>query len=183
MITQDYLKSILSYNRKTGLFLWLVGRSGTNGCGSVAGTLMKKGYIHITINGRLYFAHRLAWLYVYGYFPENGVDHINRIRHDNRIANLREVSQQCNVRNACVNSRNTSGVKGVSWDKRTGKWYSQIAVDGKDINLGRYDDFVDSVAARLIAEQCLNWSGCDSDSPAYRFMINYLNEQLMVEAA
>lgn len=76
------------------------------------------GYVQIKISGKLYHAHRLAWLYVYGYMPEKEIDHINRIRDDNRIANLREATSQLNSLNTGIYKNNTSGSKGIYYNKR-----------------------------------------------------------------
>lgn len=153
----------LLYDGDTGEFRW--GPSG-----EPAGNESKAGYISISINGKKYPAHRLAWYITYGYFPENEIDHINRDPSDNRIANLREVSRQCNARNTGNPSDNRSGVKGVSYCKTNGRWRATIAVDRKNYNLGTYEDLADAACARLAAEQCLDWHGCDSDSPAYRWV-------------
>lgn len=173
-ITQKYLKSILDYDPKTGVFHWKRNQ-GTAKKGSVAGSSHSEGYVSIRINKKLYFAHRLAWLHVHGYFPENNIDHINRNRRDNKINNLREVSQSCNLRNKVFSDKNTSGVTGVSWLKRRGKWQSYITANKKRHPLGTYGSFDDAVCARLSAEQCLNWHDCDSNSSAFRYVRKMLS--------
>lgn len=169
MLTQKELKKILKYNYNTGAFTWIKRLSNRSIIGKSAGSL-SNGYILIMIEGKNYRAHRLAWLYHYGYMPENGIDHINRDKSDNRIENLREVSQQCNTRNTSNFKHNTSGVKGVSWFSRTNKWIARIKVNGKEYHLGYHKDLIEAVAHRLAAEQCLDWQGCDSSSPAYMYM-------------
>lgn len=169
-LSQKELKRQLKYNPKTGIFTWLISNSNCIKIGDDAGTMHSTGYIHIRIARKDYKAHRLAWLYVYGYFPENDLDHKDRIKHHNWIKNLREASKQCNNRNQGTPKNNTSGVKGVSWYKSTNKWRGQIVVNKKNKNLGCYDDFDDAVCARLSAEQCLNWNECDSSSPAYKYV-------------
>lgn len=167
MITQLRLKELLNYNPKSGVFTWRISRGGAK-AGDQAGYINSRGYRLIGIDGELYRAARLAWLYIEGYMPEHEVDHINRVKDDDRWKNLRHVSHQCNVRN-CGNPRdNTSGVKGVYWHRQTKKWRARIRVNKKLHHLGLYNDFDDAVCARLAAEQCLNWQGCDSSSPAYR---------------
>lgn len=124
----------------------------------------------ICIDYKNYSAHRLAWLYIHGYLPENQIDHINRQKIDNRICNLREVSSQCNTRNTGNRIDNKSGVKGICFDESRGNWIVYIEVNQKRTYLGRINDFDESVCLRLCAEQCLGWSGCDSNSPAYQYV-------------
>jgi hypothetical protein len=120
MITYERVHELLDYDPKTGIFTWKVGRGGRR-FGRVAGNKRSDGYIKIQIDGRSYLAHRLAWLYIYGYLPEHDVDQIDRDPSNNRIDNLREVSRTCNLRNCGNHSSNTSGVKGVSFHKQRGK--------------------------------------------------------------
>ena len=114
--------------------------------------------------------HRIIWLYVYGYLPENDIDHINRIKDDNRLCNLREVSRSCNIRNACLSTNNTSNIKGVCFDTSRNKWISTIYFNNKAHTLGRYNNFHNAVCARLAAEQCLGWPDCDSRSSSYLYV-------------
>ena len=138
MITQDYLHSILDYNQDTGIFTWKVARQRIK-IGQIAGTL-NKGYSQIIIDHKIYQSHRLAWFYVYGYWP-NVIDHINGKPNDNRISNLRDVSRAENSRNAKTPSTNTSGVKGVNWHKAKQKWRAVINIDGhKNKHLGYFDN-------------------------------------------
>lgn len=74
-------------------------------------------------------AHRLAWLYIHGYFPEYGIDHKDRVTYHNWIDNLREATQQCNMRNTANSKNNTSGIKGVSFNKKRNKWSAYIMVN------------------------------------------------------
>ena len=91
-LTQSRLKEVLAYDPYSGKFTWKVSLNTKIRAGSAAGCLSPEGYIRITIGGKKYKAHRLAWFYVYGYFPENQVVHLNGARSDNRISNLREGS-------------------------------------------------------------------------------------------
>jgi len=176
MITQSKLKDLLHYDPLTGIFLWVQARQRIN-VGDVAGSTRKDGYIQISIDNKLYLAHRLAWLYTYGYLPENFLDHKDRIRHHNWIKNLREASQQCNLRNTGNRKNNKSGVKGICFYNPNQKWQAQIKVNGKNSHLGHFTDFTEAVAHRLAAEQCLNWSTCDSSSPAYQYIQKYLGRE------
>ncbi len=113
---------------------------------------------------------------VHGYWPENHIDHINRDKADNRLCNLREVSNQCNIRNAKVGKNTTTKINGVCPHKRGYEVY--IKVNYKKFNLGVFEDFVEAVAHRLAAEQCLDWSGCDTSSSAFCFMQEYQRASL-----
>lgn len=175
-LTQKRLKELLYYNSKTGIFRWRISRRNIKK-GDIAGYKKKRGYIVIQIDYKFYKAHRLVWLYENGYFPEPGLDHRDRIKHHNWISNLREASQQCNMRNYGNPKDNTSGVKGVYWNKAKNKWNAQIVVNKKNFYLGLYKDFSEAACARLAAEQCLDWSDCDSSSPAFKYVQKMLNEE------
>ena len=167
-LTQEEVRRLLDYNPETGELRWRAAKGRRNMCRAVGAT--SRGYLVIRINRKLYSNHRLIWLWVYGYFPENQIDHINRIRSDNRIENLREVTQTCNNRNCGMSSNNKSGVTGVFWDEKNGKWLSNIRLADKTKYLAYCSDFTEAVAHRLAAEQCLDWAGCDSNSSAYQYM-------------
>lgn len=169
MLTYKRLCEVLDYNPKTGIFRWKESR-GRVKAGDIAGCKCEDGYIRIRIDSKIYLAHRIAWFYVHGYFPENLIDHKNRNEYDNWIDNLRETSSQCNLRNSGNYKRNKSGVKGVSWYKVTKKWQVQICINQKDKHLGYFDDFDEAVIARYEKEKEIGWSGCDSSSPAYRYL-------------
>lgn len=117
MITQEYLKSILSYDPLTGLWLWIVDKGKKIKSGNKAGKIDKLGYAVIQIDNKSYFAHRLAFLYMIGRFPINLVDHINRIKNDNIWINLREATASQNQRNVIRRIDNKIGVKGVYKNK------------------------------------------------------------------
>jgi hypothetical protein len=139
MLTQARLKELLRYDRKTGNFFWRVPRgSRTDLVGTQAGGKHWKGYWNIEIDAQEYRAHRLAWLYVYGRFPNEQLDHINRIKDDNRIVNLRLASQTQNGANSKAKP-SRSGLKGAHWNARYGgKWSSHILYNGKDNWLGYF---------------------------------------------
>jgi len=156
MITQERLKELLHYNPDTGIFTWKEYRSGVKSDG-YAGCIDAKGYKRITISYILYAAHRLAWMYMNGSFPESQIDHINGIPGDNRIRNLRSVSCSENLRNQKRRILNTSGCMGVYWYKSNSKWGAGIRVNRKNIHLGLYDDWFDAVCARKSAESKFNF--------------------------
>lgn len=134
MIDADTLRSLLDYDPNTGVFTWRVTRNGKAYKGDIAGAVNNLGYILIYIEGKSYRAHRLAWLYVYGKWPEQYLDHINCVRNDNRISNLRSATLGQNQ----ANRRKTKGVlpKGVKKSKK--KFVAQICVDGKRRYIGIY---------------------------------------------
>lgn len=111
-----------------------------------------KGYKHGRIMGKLYCAHRVAWLLHIGDWPEEHIDHINGDKADNRFDNLRLVTHSENMRNQRIRSDNSSGVVGVSWDKHHDKWVAFINVDLKQTRIGSYSNLEDAVAARKAAE-------------------------------
>jgi hypothetical protein len=139
LITADELRRLLKYDPETGDFLWRIrrGRAHLNFiAGSISPDKRGRNYRRININGKLYRAHRLAWLYVNGSWPINHVDHINGNSLDNRIVNLREATNAENMMNCGAKKNNTSGFKGVSWHKVTGRWQAIIRADGKLKHLG-----------------------------------------------
>ena len=171
MLTYEKAREIFDYDAATGELIYKkVPKKGVLRVGDRLGSPSRSGYLQCCIDWRKYAVHRVIWLWHYGYLPEHEIDHINRNRTCNYIENLREVSAQCNRRNSSLRGDNTSGIKGVSFNSRTGKWVAQIAVYCRQFYLGYYDDFDDAVCARLAAEQCLNWSGCDSSSPAFVYV-------------
>ncbi|MEM1188173.1 MAG: HNH endonuclease [Pseudomonadota bacterium] len=136
MITQKQLKEVLSYDPDTGTFIWKQSRGGRLK-GSVAGAIREDGYNVIYFQTRRYYAHRLAWLYVYGCWPKNMIDHRNGVRSDNRIKNLRDVTNQENQHNQRKASRNSShGYLGCSPNGR--RWQAHIKVNGYKKYLGLF---------------------------------------------
>ena len=138
-ITQSRLKEVLEYDPCTGIFTWKKKLSKRISIGGVAGSIRKDNYLEIRIDTVINLAHRLAWLYVYGYFPDC-IDHVNLNRSDNRISNLRESTMSQNASNCIIRSSNTSGYKGVSWNKKKKKWRAYITFNKKRIELGHFSD-------------------------------------------
>ncbi len=125
-LTAEELRELLNYDQETGIFTRKVSTSNRVKVGAVAGCSGGDGYLLIMVQSRLYQAHRLAWLHTHGVWPKGQIDHINRDRSDNRIANLRDVTQKQNLQNRSKSSTNTSGHPGVSWNKRISKWQASI---------------------------------------------------------
>ena len=126
----------LAYSQETGVFTW---RTSTRGhrAGAIAGSVHAgHGYVSISVGGRRFFAHRLAWLVTNGQWPPLGIDHINGNRSDNRISNLRLATRSENQQNLRGPMRNNAaGVLGVCLVK-SGKFQAQITVDGRQQYLG-----------------------------------------------
>lgn len=155
-LTQAKLKRLLSYDSGTGVFTWKVKTSSNVRVGDVAGTNQLHGYRAIHVQGILYLSHRLAWLYVHGHWPSDEIDHINGIRDDNRIINLREATRQENCQNISRPCNNTSGTMGVSFENRRNKWRAYIVASHgsrKAIHLGLFVDKDDAIEARHAAEK------------------------------
>lgn len=141
MISQDELKHLLSYNPSTGEFRRRVARRGMARRGSIAGSPDKKGYLRIYIRGRTYKAHRLAWLYVTGRWPAGLIDHKDGNPANNRLSNLRVVTNAQNGHNRAP-TLGRVGLKGVYHEVRVRStsrpWRARITVNGRLRNLGTY---------------------------------------------
>jgi hypothetical protein len=140
MVSRERLKEVLSYCADTGLFTWRVAVSRKVRVGAIAGGKSGDGqYIHIRLDGRIYRAHRLAWLYMTGEFPATLIDHDDGNGCNNRWTNLRLATSTENGCNRGKTRANTSGFKGVFRCLRTGKWYAQIRYRGRAKRLGTYE--------------------------------------------
>lgn len=137
ILTHKEALSKFHYNYLTGDF-WVIKTGKKSRVCKLAGSIDKDGYLVTSHKGVNYRLHRLAWFYVYGVWPKDSIDHINRCKTDNRISNLRECSNAENQRNVDKRVYNTSGYKGVSFVKRDNKWGARARLDGKVILLGQY---------------------------------------------
>lgn len=167
-LTQERLKELLSYDPETGIFIWKIKIKSVKK-EDIAGCIDKKNYRVIRINGKNYFAHRLAFLFMEGYFPENDTDHIDRDKNNNKWNNLREVSHTCNMRNRNIMSNNKSGITGVLFDNNSKKWRAFIKI-GNLIRLGSFNNIIDAVKARWEAEVKYNFPNCNISSSAYVYL-------------
>lgn len=153
--TLSEFKEFLSYDPDTGLFTWIKNASAKTLKGQIAGTKNKDGYIRIHFKRRQegskkagFMAHRLAWLFVFGKWPERQIDHINGIPDDNRIENLRDVSGSVNQQNkACHRS---GKIVGVSYRKDKKKWCAKIGVNGKQKFVGYFNTEQEAHKAFLV---------------------------------
>lgn len=152
ILTIERLRELLRYEPSTGDFVRLVSTSSNARAGMVAGSAKKDGYIKIRVDGRIYAAHRLAWLYMTGEWPEHHIDHVNGDSYDNRWANLRNVDRHTNLQNQWrAHKNNKTGLLGVSVH-RAG-YQADIWVDGRKKYLGVYESPEDAHAAYLEAKR------------------------------
>lgn len=136
-VTQSELKELFTYDPETGNLHWIKSPRPQTPAGAVAGSTHVTGYIKIRINRVAYQGHRLIWLFNYGSLP-GVIDHVDGDPLNNRLSNLRESSRLTNMFNAKKRKDNTSGVKGVSWDKRSGKWAARLSILGKPKHVGYF---------------------------------------------
>jgi len=155
MLTQERLKELLHYDPNTGLFTRLITTSQNARKGYIAGSLGKRGYVIIWIDGCRYAAHILAWLYIHGVFPKEQIDHKNRIKYDNSLLNLRLATHAQNVANRLLLKSNSSGYHGVTWDSINKKWRAQLRFNHCSINIGRFDNIEDAAFAAQITRMKL----------------------------
>jgi hypothetical protein len=156
-ITADRLRELVSYDQTTGNFTWKATRRGCRP-GDPVGTVLPtrqtwRSYRQVMLDRRGYLGHRLAWLYMTGEWPAQGmdIDHINGDGLDNRWSNLRLSTRAENIRNSRAPSSNTSGFKGVSRSKRSRRWQAHIKVDGRSKHLGCFDTPEEAHAAYAVA--------------------------------
>lgn len=152
MTEQDILKSQYSYNPDTGIFVYALSRSRFL-IGEIAGcSTSKEKYVRIHFEGKSRQAHRLAFLYMTGKWPEGLVDHLDGDKHNNRWDNLRDTTASVNSRNRLLDKRNKSGITGVRWCKTSCKWEAYIYANGKSHRLGSFVEKEDAITARMTGE-------------------------------
>lgn len=151
-MTPERLHELLDYDARTGIFTWAKTRRGCR-IGDIVGCCMKHGYIGIRLDNVLHYAHRLAWLYVYGKWPINQIDHIDGNRANNAFINLREVSNAENAQNK-HKSQNKSGFRGVR--KENSKWLAEIKIDYKPIRIGLFGTPEEAHQAYILAKRKLH---------------------------
>ena len=151
ILTQARLHFLFDYSPITGQLTRKV-KIKNQPAGNLVGSLCTGGYLQRSIDNKLHLVHRLVWLYVHGVWPTGQIDHINHIKSDNRIINLRDVSCAQNHQNRARKTKSASGYLGVTWHKRDKRWQAHIEVNGKSTNLGLFQNLDDAVAARQQAE-------------------------------
>lgn len=145
------VRALLIYDPQSGIFRWRVNRTGTARAGTIAGALDTDGYRQIRIDGVLYLAHRLAWLYVHGRWPRGDLDHRDLDRDHNAIDNLRPCNQSENNANTRVRSDNVLGRKGVTYDPQRKRYRARIRKRGRLYHLGWFKRIEDAAAAYATA--------------------------------
>ena len=137
ILTHELLKTLIHYDAETGIFT-RINSPRNRSLGVIKLATTTRGYITIFVSDKQYTAHRLAWFYTYGVWPKQHLDHVNRIKTDNRLCNLREADDSLNNKNMGLKKCNTSGYKGVYYYKSRGNWQAQIRADGKRIFIGYF---------------------------------------------
>lgn len=159
-IRYEEVARLFTYDRETGVLYWRNKNRNSIRRNYVAGSSKgtRDGYRQVSIKGEHYHEHRIIMMLCFGHVPENAeIDHINHVRNDNRLCNLRFVTRSENRRNQSVNSKNTSGVTGVCFLKARKKYMAQISVDRENIYLGIFDTLEEAAAARGEAELKFNF--------------------------
>jgi len=152
-----YLNEDFKYDSEAGELWHNRDKGGGAKKGDIAGYKENHGYLSVTWNGKAILVHRLIWRIVYGFFPNNEIDHINHNKLDNRLKNLRTVNKQEQLKNQSKYKNNKTGITGVHWDKEREKWRAQIGINGKCVRLGTYNDFFEACCDRKAAERKLNY--------------------------
>lgn len=154
-ITISTARELLDYDPSTGDLRWRVGRPRGLKAGDVAGGFMQSGYRRISLLERVFMSHQLAWAIHHGRWPAGHIDHVNGNPSDNRIENLRECTASQNQANRKKLSTNTSGLRGVTWNRSAKKWQAGIKLHGRSYHLGLYADKNDAHAAYQLAARRL----------------------------
>lgn len=150
----EFILRYLKYNPVSGEFIWLINRGNKAVSGSVAGTITNTGYRRIKILGKLFLAHRIAWFISYGFWPKDQIDHINGVRNDNRIENLREADASLNLQNRKYGTgKHSCGLLGITWHKRDKKWQASIRKNKKVFYIGYFDTKEEAYLAYVNAKR------------------------------
>lgn len=151
----EYIRECIAYDKDTGDLTWKKKVSTKVKVGSKVGCVHKDGYLRVKLNGKYYLGHRLIWALVYGKLPEKFIDHINGIKNDNRLCNLRELSHSENMQNRFkASSHSASGFIGSSKNGR--RYQAQIVIDKKKHYIGCFDTAEEAHAAYMEAKRKLH---------------------------
>ena len=158
-LTAQRLRELLHYDPETGVFTWRVTASYRRIAGSVAGgQKTSKGYLRVGIDREVYMAHRLVWFHVHGRWPSSDVDHINGVRSDNRLSNLRDVSRSVNLQNRRASSK-PGRLLGTAWVESRQCWHANIKKNGQVKFLGAFQTEGDAHEAYLAEKRRIH-EGC-----------------------
>ncbi|MPW57165.1 HNH endonuclease [Moraxella catarrhalis] len=142
-----FLFEYLRYNETKGEFTWIKRPNKNIHLHTRAGTKNSAGYRVISLFGKRYLEHRLAWFYVHGEMPKHEIDHINQIRDDNRISNLRQVTRSENQRNKTRKDSRVDEI-GIWWCRRRKRYIAEITLNGKKVYQKSFKDIDEAIQQR-----------------------------------
>jgi len=159
-LTAETARVFFTYSPDDGVLRWAKKPNRRIKEGSPAGSMRKDGYLEVEVLGVRNRVHRVAWLIVYGSFPDGDIDHINGIRSDNRIENLRCLTRSENIQNQrrARSDNKTSGMLGVTWSKSDKKWCAKITVNGRCTYIGNFNTAEAAHAAYVETKRILHKS-------------------------
>lgn len=174
MTTIKRLNELFRYNPKTGQLIRRVTVSSNAKEGDIAGTIQGAEYFEVGIDGTRHYCHTVIWAMTHNMWPKKQIDHVDQNGRNNKLDNLREVTQAEQEQNKPLRQDNTSNVTGVSWDKGKNKWQAYINKNSKRNHLGFFTTFIEAVKARNEIEKKFGWlSG--KNSPAAKYIEENFN--------
>lgn len=156
ILTQARLRELFVYDPDTGIVTRKITVGKRGKAGAIVGCLTQKGYLSLRVDGRFYLLHRVIFMYVHGRMPEQQIDHVNGVKTDNRISNLREANEHENSQNVKVHRDSSSGLLGVSWRASLKKWRASIGLDGSHKHLGYFHSKDEAYQAYCAAKRELH---------------------------
>lgn len=160
----EYARSLFCYDPETGLLTRRTDGLRWKAGDRVGYPMHECGYLRVRVGAHDYQVHRIIWLIYYGEWPREQIDHINGVRDDNRICNLRDVDNKTNSRNQSLRETNTSGANGVCWFKARKVWKVSMDLNGRRKHIGYFKDFEDAVEARKQAN--IQYGYCEGHGKA-----------------
>jgi HNH endonuclease/AP2 domain len=164
-LTASRVRELFTYNKSTGILRRRITRNQHSKKGSHSTAVDRDGYLIVGIDYKIYRAHRVIWLYVNGQWPKGDCDHINRIKTDNRIANLRDVTRSQNKQNQLVCKNNKCGIKGVYWSEKYKRWFASIGHLGEQIYIGQFKTIEEASDAYKMFAMFLHDYNPSADTP------------------